>query len=213
MSIRRIIIISILATAAITTSLMASDHRNVPDDATAIRPILVGQTLPSIELKAPDGSSFDLNAAVASKPTILIFFRGGWCPYCNTHLGALQSVEPKLVELGYQVIAVSADRPEIIEIPVEKNGLTYAVYSDQDMTAAQALGIAFRLDDATVEKYKGYGIDLEKDSGRTHHILPVPAAFVIDTKGVIRYSYVNPDYKVRIDPEVLFAEAKAALKQ
>jgi len=209
---KKIVLTTITAAALLLASRVPAEVASVPSDPKLVKPIAVGQSLPDIKLKAADEATFDLNASIAAKPTVLIFFRGGWCPYCNMHLGALQAAEEKLVGLGYQIIAVSPDRPGIIEAPAEKNELSYSLYSDQDMTAAMAMGIAFRLDDETIEKYKGYGVDLEKDSGRTHHMLPVPAAFVIDTKGVIRYAYVNPDYKVRVDPEVLVDAAKAALE-
>ena len=64
-------------------------------------------------------------------------------------------------------------------------------------------------DDAVVTG--GYGIDLEEASGYDHHLLPVPAVFVIDPEGVIDFQYVNPDYRARLDPNVLLAAARAAL--
>ena len=74
-------------------------------------------------------------------------------------------------------------------------------------------GLAFRVDEALVDRYKTeYGIDLEAASGRTHHELPVPAAYIVDTSGKIRSDYVNPDYKVRIDPQKLLLQARAALE-
>jgi peroxiredoxin len=79
------------------------------------------------------------------------------------------------------------------------------------MEAAKRFGVAYQLDEVTVEKYKGYNLDIEAASGQTHHMLPVPAVFVLDRSGRIAYSYVNPDYKVRLDPAVLIAAAKAAL--
>jgi len=79
------------------------------------------------------------------------------------------------------------------------------------MEAAQSFGIAFRLDDATVKQFKAYGIDVEEASGYDHHLLPVPAVFVIDPEGVIDFQYVNPDYRARLDPQVLLAAAQAAL--
>ena len=82
------------------------------------------------------------------------------------------------------------------------------------MIAAKALGIAFRVDDATVNKYKtAYGIDLEADSGQKHHLLPVPSVFLVGRDGIIQFSYVNPNYKVRIDPAVLLEAAKAVIRQ
>jgi peroxiredoxin len=127
-------------------------------------------------------------------------------------LGQLQSIEGKLVALGYQILAVSPDRPEKLAPSVGKHGLKYQLFSDSKMTAAKAFGLAWKVDDATIAMYKEYKIDLDDASGESHHLLPVPAAYVVDAKGVIRYRYFNPDYKVRVNPDELLREAKAALK-
>lgn len=185
--------------------------RPVPASAADVRPLLIGASVPEVTLRTADGKAFDLSAAVSRKPVTLIFYRGGWCPYCNLHLGQLQKAEADLVKLGYRILAVSPDRPAKLTQSVEKDKLTYTLLSDSSMAAAKAFGIAFRVDDATVEKYKGYGIDLEAASGETHHLLPVPAVFIAGTDGVISFAYVNPDYKVRLAPEVLLAAAKSAL--
>ena len=62
--------------------------------------------------------------------------------------------------------------------------------------------------DATHQMLLEYGIDIEDASGDDHHILPVPAVFIVDTDGIIRFDYVNPDYKIRIDPEELLEAAR-----
>lgn len=186
----------------------------IPDRAEDICPVLIGQSLPKVVLRTSDNTSFDLNAAIAEKATILIFFRGGWCPYCNRHLGQLQLIESELVQLGFQIIAVSPDRPELMKGHAEKKGLKYRLLSDSKMTTAISLGIAFQVDVVTERKYKtSYGIDLEADSGQKHHLLPVPSVFVIGKDGVIQFSYVNPNYKVRINPGVLLKAAEAVKMQ
>ena len=97
-------------------------------------------------------------------------------------------------------------------MPAERQEIKYRLLSDSEMTAAIALGIAFHVDDATVGKHKtSLGIDFEADSGQKHHLLPVPAVFVVAKDGVIQFSYVNPNYKVRIDPGVLLKAAEAAI--
>jgi peroxiredoxin len=126
-------------------------------------------------------------------------------------LGQLQKISAQIAELGYQVIAVSPDRPEKIRAVLEKSPYDYRLLSDTKLAVALAMGVAFTMDAKTVEKYKGYGFDLEDASGEAHHMLPVPAVFVLDTSGGIRYVYANPDYKVRCDPDVILAEAKKAL--
>lgn len=121
-------------------------------------------------------------------------------PLCNLQLGQLQKIEPQLLKMGYQVLAVSPDTPAELNKSLQKHDLKYTLLSDSAMTAAQALGIAFRVDDT-------------KSSGQKRHLLPVPAVFVLDTKGTIQFSYVNPNYKVRLSPKVLLAAAEAALPQ
>ncbi len=127
-------------------------------------------------------------------------------------LGQLQKIEARLIKLGYQIIAVSADRPEKLQESVSKHSLTYTLLSDSKATGPQAFGIAYKMDDKMVEAFKGYNLDIEAASGETHHILPAPAAFVVGTDGMIKFAYVNPNYKVRVDPDVLLAAAKAALE-
>jgi peroxiredoxin len=75
-----------------------------------------------------------------------------------------------------------------------------------------AFGLAFRVDDATFQRYHGFGIDLEAASGKTHHILPVPAVFIVDENGRIEFEYVNPDYRLRIPASVVLAAAKAGAR-
>ena len=90
--------------------------------------------------------------------------------------------------------------------------MTYVLLSDAAMNAARAFGVAYRVDDASVGKLAGYGIDIEEASGQTHHMLPVPSVFLVAQNGKIVFTHANPDHRVRIDPEVLIAAARAAAK-
>lgn len=126
-------------------------------------------------------------------------------------LGQLRLIESQLVEMGYQLIAISPDKIENLKETVEKNKLNYLLLSDSSASAAKAFGIGYKVDDSTVELYKKYELDLEKVSGEKHHILPVPSVFIAGTDGVIKFQYVNPDYKTRLSSEVVLAAAKSAL--
>ena len=180
----------------------------VPDDPARVTPLAVGTTIPTVTVRNPDGTARSFGPASITKPTVLIFYRGGWCPYCNTHLGELKAAEPQLLELGYALVFMSADQPDLLYSSLKEPDIHYTLLSDARMNAARAYGVAFRVDDATYARYKGYGIDLEAASGETHHELPVPAVFIMNTRGVIEFEYANPDYKVRLKSEVLVAEAR-----
>ena len=192
-------------------SAKAEERRPLPEAAPSAeetKPLKVGDRVPTVEVMDLDGHALDLSRLVAAKRTVIIFYRGGWCPYCNTHLGALGTIEPRLVELGYQVLAISADRPGKVQETRETFRFHCQLLSDSKMEAALGFGIAFKVDDATLQKYQGYGIDLETASGETHHLLPVPSVFIAGTDGVIRFAYSNPDYKVRLEPEKVLAAAQ-----
>lgn len=177
--------------------------------APEVRPLLIGAAVPDVSVRTAKGDTVSLKSVVTEKPTVLIFYRGGWCPFCSKQLGGLEGVDPKLRELGYQIVAVSPDKPEKLNETAAKHKLTYTLLSDSKMDASKAFGIAFKVDDATLEKYKSYKIDLSEASGEPHHLLPVPSVFILGTDGKIRFTYVNPDYKVRLDGDVLLAAAKA----
>jgi peroxiredoxin len=205
-------IIALLLSNSIVAQVNKDHPNKVASAAEAICPLLVGAKIPTLTLKTQDGADFDLNAAVAQKPTVLIFYRGGWCPYCNLHLGELQKIEPDLLKLGYQIIAISVDRLEKLAPTIEKQQLNYTLLADNQAGATQAFGLAYKVSDADFQQLQGFGMDLEQASGQQHHILPVPAAFLVGTDGIIKFSYVNPNYKVRVKPDVLLAAAKAELK-
>ena len=177
-----------------------------------LHPLMIGQEIPDLKLKNVGGEAVGLRAAAKEQPLVLIFYRGSWCPYCSLHLGQLQEIDPQLREMGYRIMAISPDLPANLKTSVEKGELTYTLLSDSTMAAAKAFGLAFTVDDATLAKYEEYGINLETASGEKHHMLPVPAVFLIGQDGIIDFVYANPDYKTRIDSEVLLAAAKAALK-
>lgn len=168
----------------------------------------VGDPLPDLTLRTDKDAAFSLRDSVKQKPAVLIFYRGGWCPYCTKHLSALGGIQKDLADAGFQLLAISTDQPAKLREKPENAALGYTLLSDSQMTAAKAFGISFQVDDATLDKYKGYGIDLEAASGQTHHQLPHPAVFVVDQKGIIRFAHINEDYKARLEPEKILEAAR-----
>jgi peroxiredoxin len=173
-------------------------------------PRKVGDAIPDVKLRTEDEKEVSLRKLVSEKPTVLIFYRGGWCPFCTRHLKDLVGIESDLEKQGAQLVAISMDRPSKLKATPDREKLHYRLLSDSDASAAEAFGIAFKVDDATVEKYKGYGINLNEASGKDHHMLPHPAVFVVDTSGKIRFAHVDPDYKARLEPKKILEATQTA---
>lgn len=202
----------ILALSLILPSqfLQAQDFAPSADQVT---PLLISSKIPDVSLKNMEGEMVRLRDLTSDKPSILIFYRGGWCPYCNRHLADLQMIQDELVEIGYQILAISPDRPEKLKATLQKHDLDYTLLSDSPMTVNKAFGLAFQVDQKTVDHYRSVGIDLEGDSGYDHHLLPAPAVYILNTEGIVKFNYVNPNYKERINGDVLLSAAKAYIAQ
>lgn len=182
----------------------------VPDDPAKVTPVTVGTQAPSFTALEVDGRSFHFDPTALHRPVLIIFFRGGWCPYCNAHLKDLQTVEPKIVALGYRILFLSTDRPELLYSSL-KVRVKYHILSDASLSAARAFGVAYRLDDKTVKQMQAFGVDLNSTQGTSLHELPVPSVFIIDRSGVVRFRHFNPDYRVRLDAASVLAAAQGAL--
>ncbi len=180
-------------------------------DAASVRPVAVGAKVPAAaRLQTPDGEAVTLGAALAGKPTLLVFYRGSWCPYCNRHLAALADLEPQLLALGYQIVAVSPDTTGGLKKMAEKNRVAYRLFSDRGLEAATALGLAFRVPEATAKNYTDKGVPLAPIPGGDGFGLPVPAALIVDAGGVVRFIHADADIKTRLAPEAVLAAARAA---
>ncbi len=189
-----------------TTFLLAAEPAPSADQA---RPLAPGAAAPRVTLPAGDGQA---TALVSGQPTILIFFRGGWCPYCNAHLSDVQKVEKDLIALGYRIFAISPETVEASKTTAEKDALSYTLLSDHEMEASAAYGVAYRVDDVTAEKYKGFGIKLTP--ARDGSVwMPVPSVFIIGRDGKIAFVHSDPDYKKRISAEALLQAAQILRKQ
>ena len=174
-------------------------------------PLRIGDKIPDVTLRSEEDREVKLRDLVAAKPTVVVFYRGGWCPFCTKHLQALAGIQEELRSAGSQLVAISTDQPSKLAATPGRDKLGYTLLSDSDANAAQAFGIAFKVDDQLVARYKSsFGIDLEAASGRTHHMLPHPAVFVVGPSGTIRFAHVNSDYKVRLEPAKILQAVRAA---
>jgi peroxiredoxin len=185
-------------------SLASFAQTELPATATEISPLLIGERIPNITLKSVDNVDLNLTEILSKKKTILVFYRGGWCPYCNVHLAALGQSEKELVALGYQIIAVSPDAPKKLKMTNDKNNLNYLLLSDSAGVLSKAIGVAFQ----APTNYKSILIDGSEGENKSLFI-PVPSVFIVNTTSEIQFEYIAPDYKNRIKNDLLLAVAKS----
>ena len=203
------VVITIFLTGFSAVGMTGDKREDIHASAQEVQPLLVGMMAPGFTLRDVENREFSFEPGEQSKPIVLTFFRGGWCPYCNLHLSELRMAEKQLKEMGFDIWFISIDKPGLLLASLDDPDIAYTIYSDSSLDATRAFGLAFRVDDELNAKYLGYGIDLEKASGESHHVLPAPATYIIGTDGIINFAYINPDYKVRLHPDVLLAAATA----
>jgi len=164
--------------------------------------ILLGDKAPDFTLTNQLGSSVNLYKLLEEGPVVLTWYRGSWCPYCNLHLQYLQRNLPAFKELGANLMALSPEKPDGSLSLKEKHELQFEVLSDENNHVAKDYGIVFKLTDEVSDLYKNtFKLDLEAYNDTDSDELPIPATYVIDQSGVVRYAYVNPDYTQRAEPQ------------
>ena len=182
------------------------------EEGSKMDPLKVGSQLPKGSVAwTKKGAKLNLNKSVKEKPTMLIYYRGGWCHFCNAHLHELQKSIPALEEMGYQVLAVSTDTVEALKA-YDDSELNYQLLADPDLSLATHLGIKYKVVKEYIQHVKeipqGRSFDMEERNGG---FLVTPSAFVLDTTGTIRFAYANDNYTVRASQDALLKAAKVAL--
>ena len=193
---KRLLLITLLFTGC-------SNQQAIPLVAEDISPILIGETLPNGNFQNVEGEYIPLKAILEEKPTILVFYRGGWCPYCNVQLSGLVEIEEDILELGYQIVAISPDDYKNLQSTIENNSTKYKLLSDPNGEFIQEIGIAFKTSSSLKEYIIGKG-----QKGETSSVMPAPTVMIVDKKGVIKFEYINPNYKERISGDMLLSVLK-----
>ncbi|HVW22854.1 MAG TPA: peroxiredoxin-like family protein [Opitutaceae bacterium] len=183
----------------------------LPASEGAVRPIGVGSPAPTAVLTSLDGKPVDLAAVFAAQPTILVFYRGGWCPFCNRHLASLASAEIDLRRLGYQIVAISPDPVPALGRTSAQLHLRYHLLSDRELKVSGRYQVAYRIPAADEPDYRANGINLPRVPGGADYWLTIPTAFVIGRDGRVKFVSFNADPSVMIPADRLVAAAKAAL--
>jgi len=183
---RKNIIFGLLA-LFLATSVVAQEEPGLP----------IGIQAPDFEALTHQGNSVRLSDINKEGPVVLVFYRGGWCVYCNRQLQALQSRLNDFTSLGASIVAISVDLQENAAKTVEEKKLGFTVISNPEANLLELYNLVFQVPDDVVKQYEEYGVDLNAASGRDDHVISIPATYVIDQSGQIVFAHSNRDYTIR----------------
>jgi len=159
----------------------------------------VGSKAPAFMLKNATGDRVSLYDELKNGPVILMWYRGGWCPYCNLTLRAMEDMLPQFRAGGAQLLALTPESPDNSMTTIEKNKLSFEVLTDNDNAVAKTYGVVFQLTEE-VKAYYENGFGLSAYNGNDKGELPLGATYVIGTDGIITYAFLDADYRNRAEP-------------
>ncbi|PCN48639.1 peroxiredoxin [Curtobacterium sp. 'Ferrero'] len=172
--------------------------------------VAAGAVAPDARLVTSTGTETTLAEARGDVPTVLVFYRGAWCPYCNITLRTYQQeLLPALQERGVRLVAVSPQTPEAAEQSIANGELAFPALTDPENVLAGAFGIVTEPSAAARAAHTRLGFDVADSNADATAAVPYPSVFVIDTDGVVRFADVHVDYTTRTEVEQVLAAVDA----
>jgi peroxiredoxin len=181
-------------------------REGIPADA-----VKVGDRLEPFTLDDATGKAVGLDDLVEAGPAVIVFYRGGWCPYCNLALRTYQrELIPELDAFGARLVAVSPQTPDGSLSTAEKAELTFTVLSDPGSRLGHTLGIVFQQTDEVLAAQRELGLDLTKVNAEGSTDLPRPTVLIVDQDRTVRFVDIQPDFTARTEvADILAALATA----
>lgn len=172
---------------------------------TADRALKVGDKIPEFTLPNAEGRLVTSDELLARGPLVINFFRGDWCPFCRLMLQALNEALPAIAAAGGQLVAISPDTGGRLSQAKKRLNLSIDLLSDVDSGVALSFGVAFRAPEEYRKWLQSRGTNLNERHGNDAWIIPIPAAFVVDPAGIVRYAFVEPEFVRRAEPDEIVA--------
>lgn len=190
---------------------MLAATKKLQDEGISKNALKTGHKFEDAELTNIDGNSVKLHDYFNDNDFLVVnFYRGGWCPYCNLELKALQGIVGELKDLNASLIAISPQTPDNSLTTKEKNELEFEVLSDIGSKVSKNIGLVFSLADELKPIYEKFGIDIPSSNGDDSFDLPMPAIYVINKDKEIVFSFIDEDYTKRCEPNDIIEAIKKA---
>lgn len=187
------------APAGVRQSLYACIDRLIKSGI-AHKALNVGDKAPNFTLPNAYGSQVTLCDRLHDGPVVLVFYRGGWCPFCNLQLHAYQKALSELHTYQAALIGISPQVPAQSLSTAEKNALDFDVLSDVGNKIAATYGLVFSLEPEIRQLYQQLGADLPRINGDESWTLPITATYIVNRDAAIVWAHVNANYLERAEP-------------
>ena len=162
-----------------------------------------GHQVGDIKMTNIDGEDVTMNELWGDQALMVVFYRGGWCPYCNMQIRELSEDYAAFEEQGVMPVLISVDKPDVAALTTETYDIPFPVLSDSDLAAHEAFNVVYKLTDREIERAESRGRDFADWSGRDHETIAIASSFLVDSDGVVQWSTVLKDYTSRPTVEQL----------
>lgn len=183
-------------------------RQNVIDDhvskGIAEGAVHAGDHAPEFRLRDPDGQTISSYDLLQSGPVVIVFYRGGWCPYCSASLRSIQATADRLRLLGASIVGVSQQSARESRATEHMNGLSFPSLVDRGGKVAREFGLRWKLSRELRVAEMESGLDLAAVNGEPSWTLTMPALYVLNPRGIVEYADISADYTRRCDPTELF---------
>jgi peroxiredoxin len=159
--------------------------------------------MPPFVLPDEDGRLVALASLLDAGKTVIAFHRGHWCPYCRINADALAKIAPAVARSGGQLVIITPEIGKFNRRLRDEAGASFPVLTDLDCGYALELQLAIKVNDDKRQAMTSAGWDIAPFQDNSDWILPIPATFVVGSDGIIKARFVDPDYRKRMDVDVL----------
>ena len=180
-------------------ALRLADQQTAAADSVRAMP-QPGDIAPPFSLLDQNGVTVSLADRLASGPVVLLFVRGGWCPFCTLSLRAWQEALPRLHDAGGDLLVVSPQRVDVCGMVAERDLLAYSMLSDPGGAVSNRYGIMTELPEIIRPLYLRLGHDLPRINGTGDWRLPLSSTFVIARNGRIALAHAGQTQRHRLEP-------------
>ena len=196
---------------------VAADYESLPATAEDTTPLKTGDRAPAFTVRTVDDEPFEFDPDNLQRPTILISFRGGWCPYCNLQLATYNARLDEIRATGANLVAITPEQAEGADVfldsdapPSAKDSIVRApnfdVLHDNANQLARKYGLVFTLPQAHAKLFELMNFEIEKATGDSSYTFPDPATYIIDVDGIIHWAFVPNNYRKRAEPDEIIKQ-------